>query len=211
MGEMAEPIQPPRGESIAGGKLSGLPRGGERMKTLKYLGLAAMVVILGAVLIAGCSWFKEEAKPTEGAQPSGQAEEGKPEAQPEGKKVEEGKAPQAKVSEEAPALTDIFFDFDKYNIRSDQRKSAEQDVSWLRNNGKVNIIVEGHCDERGTSEYNMALGERRAKAVKDFLVSQGISAKRIKTISYGKEKPFDPGHSEEAWAKNRRGHFVIQK
>jgi peptidoglycan-associated lipoprotein len=178
------------------------------MRKLRHLGLVAVVVILGLLMVSGCAWFKTEEKAQE-PPPGAAKEEGtKRTAEAESKKME-GK-PEATVKEEA-SLQDIFFDFDKHNVRSDQRAAIDQGAAWLRNNAAVKIVIEGHCDERGTSEYNMALGDRRAKNVKEALVSRGVNAKSIKTISYGKEKPFDAGHNEEAWAKNRRGHFVIEK
>ena len=85
------------------------------------------------------------------------------------------------------------------------KKKAE----WLINNSDVAVTIEGHCDERGTNEYNLALGERRAASAKTFLMDLGIAGSRLNTISYGEERPVDPGHNEEAWAKNRRGHFTI--
>ncbi len=119
--------------------------------------------------------------------------------------------PPPAVSVPVPApLKDAFFDFDKSAIREDQKAALDEDMSWLKANGGVKITVEGHCDERGTAEYNLALGERRAKAVKDYLVASGISADRIATISYGKERPFVLGHDETAWKWNRRGHFTVQ-
>ena len=117
-------------------------------------------------------------------------------------------APAAAVPAAAP-LKDAFFDFDKSNIREDQKAALTEDVSWLKGNARAKITIEGHCDERGTAEYNLGLGERRAKAVKDYLVAAGIAADRIATISYGKERPFVLGHDESAWKWNRRGHFVI--
>lgn len=179
------------------------------MRKLRHLGLVAVVVILGLLMVSGCAWFKTEEKAQE-PPPGAAKEEGtKRTAEAESMKKMEGK-PEATVKEEA-SLQDIFFDFDKHNVRSDQRAAIDQGAAWLRNNAAVKIVIEGHCDERGTSEYNMALGDRRAKNVKEALVSRGVNAKSIKTISYGKEKPFDAGHNEEAWAKNRRGHFVIEK
>jgi peptidoglycan-associated lipoprotein len=109
----------------------------------------------------------------------------------------------------AAPLKDVFFDFDKSNIRDDQKAALNEDVAWLKANSRVKITLEGHCDERGTAEYNLGLGERRAKAVKDYLVAAGIAADRIATISYGKERPFVLGHDESAWKWNRRGHFVV--
>ncbi len=106
-------------------------------------------------------------------------------------------------------LQRIHFDFDKYNIREDQKPILIKNAQWLKAHPTVKILIEGHCDERGTEEYNLALGEKRAKAVRDFLISLGISPDRIKIVSYGKSRPLDPRHNEEAWAKNRRAEFVI--
>ena len=106
-------------------------------------------------------------------------------------------------------LEDIHFDFDKYNIRQDDRQILSRNAAYLSKNINVKIVIEGNCDERGTTEYNMALGERRADEAKQYLVNLGIDGKRITTISYGSEKPLDPGHDEDAWAKNRRDHFAV--
>ena len=106
-------------------------------------------------------------------------------------------------------LKDVFFDFDRYEIRADQRDPLSANAGWLTRNPEVQVTIEGHCDERGTRGYNLALGERRANAAKDYLVRTGVDAGRITTISYGKDRPFDPGHDETAWAKNRRAHFVV--
>jgi len=110
---------------------------------------------------------------------------------------------------ESRLLKDIHFDFDKYDIRSEDTEILKENAALLMNYPKVKIQVEGHCDERGTNEYNLALGERRANAAKKYLLSLGISTDRISSISYGEEKPLDTGHNEEAWFRNRRGHFVI--
>jgi peptidoglycan-associated lipoprotein len=104
---------------------------------------------------------------------------------------------------------DIYFDFDKYDLRTDARTTLDRKASFLNQNSSIRVQVEGHCDERGTNEYNMALGERRANAAKQYLTTAGISAGRLSTISYGEERPLDPGHNEAAWARNRRAHFVI--
>ena len=107
-------------------------------------------------------------------------------------------------------LKDVFFDFDKAVVRADQQAALTENASWLKANPGAKLLIEGHCDERGTAEYNLALGERRAKAVKDFLVTAGIPADRVSTISYGEERPFVLGHDESAWKWNRRAHFVVQ-
>jgi peptidoglycan-associated lipoprotein len=124
-------------------------------------------------------------------------------------------APPAMVQEQVKVtevtLFDVFFDFDKSNIRDDQKNAITNDVTALKADATLKVLIEGHCDERGTAEYNLALGERRAKAAKDYLIAAGIPADRISTISYGKERPFVQGHDENAWKMNRRAHFVVQK
>lgn len=111
----------------------------------------------------------------------------------------------------ATELKSIFFDFDQAVIREDQKEVMLQNAQWLKAHPQVRVRIEGNCDERGTAEYNLALGQRRAEAVKEFLEGLGIAAKRMQTISYGFERPLDPGHNEEAWAKNRRVDFTILK
>ena len=115
----------------------------------------------------------------------------------------------APVAPAAAPLKDVFFDFDKFQIRDDQKVALDTNVAWLKANPRAKLAIEGHCDERGTPEYNLGLGERRAKAVKEYLVTAGIAADRIVTASYGEERPFVLGHDEAAWRWNRRGHFVI--
>jgi peptidoglycan-associated lipoprotein len=110
---------------------------------------------------------------------------------------------------ESKMLKDIHFDFDKYDIRPGDAEILKENAALLMKNPGVKIQIEGHCDERGTEEYNLALGERRANSAKRYLSSLGITGDRISTISYGKLKPLDQGHNEEAWAKNRRGHFIV--
>ena len=99
----------------------------------------------------------------------------------------------------------VFFGFDKYDLDAEARTVMERQAFWMRRNPSVTVTIEGHADERGTREYNIALGERRASAVRDYLVTLGIDGSRVQTISYGKERPIDGRHNEEAWAKNRRG------
>lgn len=110
---------------------------------------------------------------------------------------------------ESKLLKDIHFDFDKYDIRPGDAEILKGNAALLMKHPTVKIQIEGHCDERGTIEYNLALGERRANSAKKYLVSLGMPADQISTISYGEEKPLDPGHNEEAWRKNRRDHFII--
>jgi peptidoglycan-associated lipoprotein len=104
----------------------------------------------------------------------------------------------------------VFFDYDSYEIRADAQGTLQKQAAWLQQYANYTILVEGHCDERGTREYNLALGERRANSVKNYLVALGLDANRIQTISYGKEKPVATGHDETAWAQNRTGVTVLQ-
>ena len=110
---------------------------------------------------------------------------------------------------ESRMLKDIHFDFDEYSVRPEDAEALKDNAALLMKYPSFKIQIEGHCDERGTVEYNLALGERRADSTKRYLVSLGVSPDRIATISYGEERPLDPGHNEEAWAKNRRAHTVI--
>jgi len=110
----------------------------------------------------------------------------------------------------AGRLQDIYFEFDSYTVRSEDIPVLQQIATLLHSNQAMRITVEGHCDERGTTEYNLALGQRRAEAAKEYLAKLGADEKRIKVISYGKEVPVQPGHTEADWAKNRRDHFVVQ-
>ena len=106
-------------------------------------------------------------------------------------------------------LKDAFFDYDKADLRDDARTALAADAEWLKKYRTVQFLIEGHCDERGTSEYNLALGDRRANAAKEYLVSLGVDASRIKTVSYGKERPFCSQSTEDCWQQNRRGHFLV--
>lgn len=104
---------------------------------------------------------------------------------------------------------DVHFDFDKYALRADDRDALMKHAKWFKDNPKYSALIEGHCDEMGTEEYNLALGERRADAVRKYLVDLGVAAARIKTVSYGEEMPLDSSRTEEAFAKNRRAHFIV--
>jgi len=115
----------------------------------------------------------------------------------------------SRVGESIDELRTINFDFDKYDIRSDARNILAQNAEYLKDNTSVEIQIEGHCDERGSTEYNIALGERRANATKDYLVDLGVDASRVATISYGEERPVDDDSNPVAWAKNRRSEFRV--
>ena len=106
-------------------------------------------------------------------------------------------------------LAPVFFGYDNYSLSSSARSTLQANVAWLKENPTVIVQVEGHCDERGSIEYNLALGEKRANAVKSYLQQLGIDSSRLSVISYGEERPLDPGSNDAAWAKNRRGEFVV--
>jgi peptidoglycan-associated lipoprotein len=107
-------------------------------------------------------------------------------------------------------LKPIYFDFDKYDIRPGDAKVLDANAQWLKSNANQLLLIEGHCDERGTNEYNLALGERRAKSTMNYLVSQGVQASRITIISYGEERPVCTQKNEECWSKNRRAQFLVK-
>jgi peptidoglycan-associated lipoprotein len=111
----------------------------------------------------------------------------------------------------AQQVQDAYFDLDKADLRDDARTALTSTAKFLGDHPEVKVVIEGHCDERGSTEYNLVLGDRRAAAVKQFLVSLGITADRLSTVSYGKEKPFCTDHDEACWQQNRRGHFVMAK
>jgi peptidoglycan-associated lipoprotein len=108
-------------------------------------------------------------------------------------------------------VKDAFFEYDKSDIRADAHEALIQTANFLKSYPQVKVTIEGHCDERGSTEYNLALGDRRAQAAKDFLVSLGVPADRMQTISYGKERPFCTDHTEQCWQQNRRAHFVMAR
>ena len=116
-----------------------------------------------------------------------------------------------RVAEEVSPFKDIHFDFDRYDIRPDAKAVLDSIASWMRKNKKAHILIEGHCDERGTNEYNLALGERRARATKYHLIAMGVAPDKIATISYGEEKPVCAQQTEDCWQRNRRAHFVLAK
>ena len=112
------------------------------------------------------------------------------------------------AAEAAVNLPDIYFDYDKYNIRPEYRPALMETSNWLLQNEAV-VLIEGHCDDRGTNEYNLALGDRRAKATRDFLMASGVPSRKIEYISYGEERPICVEQKESCWSKNRRSHFVV--
>jgi peptidoglycan-associated lipoprotein len=112
---------------------------------------------------------------------------------------------------QSAAFKDILFEFDSYALKPDQVPTVQEIAAYLERYKGVRVVVEGHCDERGTTEYNLALGQKRADAVRDQLVKLGVAGSRIRSLSYGSEMPADPGHTEESWAKNRRAHVKVEQ
>jgi peptidoglycan-associated lipoprotein len=125
-------------------------------------------------------------------------------------KVETKEEP-ARYAEEKDLFADIHFDYDKYDVREEDKPVLQNIANWLLKNTSAKLSIEGHCDERGTNEYNLALGDRRAKAARDYLIALGIASGRVEMLSYGEEMPFCKDQTEECWAKNRRDHFVVLK
>jgi peptidoglycan-associated lipoprotein len=114
-----------------------------------------------------------------------------------------------RVAQQRGYLQDAFFAYDESTLSPEAQAALTAAANWLKKNPQYNLLIEGHCDERGTEQYNLALGDRRANTAKEYLMTLGVDGNRIRTVSYGEERPFDPGHTEGAWAKNRRAHLVI--
>jgi peptidoglycan-associated lipoprotein len=172
---------------------------------MKWLLRTSLFLVLAAGLaLAGCAKRTVQAPPVPAPAPPSNTG-GTPTPPP---------APPPETSTPAPGsdaiiaqLQPAFFDYDSYSLNEQARAALDADARVLRDNPTVNVTVEGHCDERGTPEYNLALGERRATAARDYLVAAGIDAGRMRVISYGKERPFATGSDEASYAQNRRAHF----
>ena len=191
------------------------------MRKKFWIVLALTFVIPGLLLTASCAKKeinkesmatqqaeKEAAmKAKEAAEKEKQEQMAKQRAMQEEKLKEEARMKQAAM--EAFVNDDIHFDFDSSTLTPEAQEILKKKAQWLQDNPEKTTTIEGHCDERGTNAYNLALGDRRAASAKAFMVDLGISASRLTTISYGEERPLDPGHNEAAWAKNRRDHFTI--
>jgi peptidoglycan-associated lipoprotein len=168
------------------------------MQKKKWILLTLMLVVSCFLVTVSCQ------KKVINATPQPVAEEKPVEKPKEAPPPPAPKAPDMTVMQE-----DIYFEFDKSTLTPTAQDNLLRKAEWLRQNSDATITIEGNCDERGTEEYNLALGDRRAESAKAFLVDLGINSARISTISYGEERPVDPRHNEEAWAKNRRDHFVV--
>ncbi|MGC8908373.1 MAG: peptidoglycan-associated lipoprotein Pal [Desulfomonilaceae bacterium] len=163
---------------------------------VRYVFRAAMVLILACFVVSGCS--RKIVKPG----PVGQGPVGP---------LSSGQIAEQELQTMQAELKIVYFDFDKYTLSPEAQSALQYNAELLKRAPQVQVTAEGHCDERGTAEYNLALGERRARAVMDFLVSLGIAPQRIQTVSYGSECPVDPGHNEQAWAKNRRVFLRVSR
>ncbi len=179
-----------------------------------------MVLCCGALLAGGCA-KKEMVKGEEAIAPTAPAKPTEPPAKPPVKEevVQQQPIKEAPLTKEEGTITTraeaalerIYFDFDSFILTQPSRDILYKNAEWLLKNKAVKVQIEGHCDERGSDEYNLALGEKRAKSAMNYLLTLGVPSDRLSVISYGKEKPLDPGHDEAAWAKNRRAEFgVIQ-
>ena len=166
--------------------------------------LMVMTFIFTALVLFGCTQ-----KAT--VKDDSAASEKKAAAQPAApvKEKEQVQVQKAEAKPEVFALDKVYFAYNSAKIRKGDQGTLDKNAEWLKANNAARVTVEGYCDERGTAEYNLALGERRAKSAVKYLVGKGIPAKNLKTVSFGKDKPADPGHDEKAWAKNRRVEFVL--
>ena len=159
----------------------------------------ALVVAL-LILAGGCSKKASQAPPATTPPPATQPAEAPPQTPAE--------PPPATPEPVSVSWQDAYFDYDSADLRDDARGALDADAKMLADHANAKLTIEGHCDERGTPEYNLALGERRANAAKDYLVAHGVDGSRVETISYGEERPFATGHDEASWAQNRRAHLV---
>ena len=166
-----------------------------------------MVVLMIGLLITVSACSKKAKVDTTDQYP--QAAAGPSDADLAAQRAAQQKEAEALRLKQAFENEDVHFNFDDATLTAEAIEILNQKVAYLRENAGASITIEGHCDERGTNEYNIALGERRAQSIAAFLTNAGIPAAQMKAVSYGEEKPLDMGHNEAAWAKNRRGHFVL--
>ena len=176
-------------------------------KRLTIMGIFVLILGLSIVFVTGCAKkgvVKEEVVAAEEKPAAIQPFEAELQ-----KEQEAALREKALAEREASRFKDINFDFDKFNLQPEAREILRRHADWFLEHTGFDVVIEGHCDERGTNEYNLALGERRAASAMEYLVNLGVDKKRLTTISYGEELPLDPRHNEEGWARNRRDHFVV--
>jgi peptidoglycan-associated lipoprotein len=182
---------------------------------VRKLMVVLVALVFAASFLTMTSCAKKQVKVDEGAKPAEAVKAPAPaatsDADRERQLRELEKSEKLRAEMKAFEAESVYFDYDKADIKADAKAVLEKKAAWLRANSQFKVTIEGNCDERGTNEYNMALGEKRAKAAQKFLNALGISADRMSTVSYGEERPADPGHNEKAWAKNRRDDFKLAK
>lgn len=181
-----------------------------------FVVLAAIVMTLG---FTGCKSSTKDVPPT--PPPPIEAEPVAPEVveppadfvteEPETEELPSDATELNRLAQERGWIRDAFYQYDSSTLTDQAREALQSSATWLKGYPQYGLLIEGHCDERGTEQYNLALGDRRANAARDYLVSLGIDAGRIRTISYGEERPFDTGTTEAAFAKNRRAHLVLTR
>lgn len=180
-----------------------------------FLRISILLILISLVAVAGC---KKPVVTPEETEPVAQTTPPPPPATKEVRDIPpaDPKPPEPTRSELVDqwnrdgVLATIYFAYDSAELSETARRTLSSNADWLKSHADYNIVVEGHCDERGTIEYNLALGERRASSVRDYLGTLGVARARVRVITYGEERPVDRGHNEAAWSKNRRGEFVIE-
>jgi peptidoglycan-associated lipoprotein len=190
---------------------------------MKHAWLVVLVVVVTGLALMTTSCSKKQTTPvtpvgtelsrSDGAQDISEAERAEQqrirEQELEQMRRQEAEKQQLEATRAKFVSENVYFDFDDASLSQQARQVLMEKAAWLRTNSDSRVIIEGHCDERGTAEYNIALGQRRAQSIKTFLVNAGIDPSRLRTVSYGEERPLDPGKTEEAYARNRRGQFRI--
>lgn len=192
------------------------------VKRMTVMWIVLIFAFSSVLFVASCAKKQtktEEAAPKPAALPAPKAEAPRPSAPAKGPTDAERLAMEREV-ERAQRLRaemlafeseHIYFDYDRSEVKPEAQEILKKKAEWLKKNSQFQVKIEGHCDERGTNEYNLALGDRRAQAAAKFLGALGIATNKISTISFGEERPADPGHDEKAWAKNRRDEFKLSK
>lgn len=191
------------------------------MKKKLWVWLSLLLVIPGLMIVTSCAkktvkadldlaQTQEDEAAKLAAEKAKQEEIARQRALDEKRRKEEAAMRKITAARNLFMNEDIYFDFDRSDLKPETQEILKGKAEWLRNNSGESVIIEGHCDERGTNEYNLALGDRRAQSAKNFLIDLGIARSRLTTISYGEERPADPRQNETAWSKNRRDHFVLE-
>lgn len=179
--------------------------------------LSILLILLLVAAVGGCKKQQEEVVPVAPSEP-----EAPPPPPPPPVREAEDDFPTEPFEEEPPiserirdwnaqgVVETVYFAFDSSELSATAQRTLRDNATWLKAHPEVNVVIEGHCDERGTIEYNLALGQRRASSVRDYLTSLGVERGRMRLVSYGEERPVDPGHNEAAWSQNRRAAFVLE-